>query len=79
VLDEPTLGLQPNLVEEMGRTLNQVGKDGGSIILADENIDLVTEFAERVYFIENGKVALEGKTEEVLRNDYVRKVYLGME
>lgn len=90
MLDEPTLGLAPNLVEAIGQKLYELvklhGKDGGrtgdrdlSIILADENIDLMADVAERAYFIENGKIRLEGTTEEVLANEYVRKTYLGVD
>jgi len=78
MLDEPTLGLSPNLVEEMGLKLNEIGKMGTSVILADENMDLVSGFAERVYFLENGEIKLEGPTHEVLSNDYVKKTYLGI-
>ncbi len=90
MLDEPTLGLAPNLVEAMGQKLYELvkGQEKGhsrpgerklSIILADENIDLMADVADRVYFIENGKIRLEGETQEVLSNEYVRKTYLGVE
>ena len=78
MLDEPTLGLQPNLVEEMGETLKRIGQLGTSVILSDENMDLVSAFAEKVYFIENGEVMLSGSTEVVLADPYVRKTYLGL-
>ncbi len=88
MLDEPTLGLAPNLVEAMGQKLYELvkGQDHGepqerklSIILADENIHLMADVADRAYFIENGKIRLEGGTKEVLANDYVRKTYLGVD
>jgi branched-chain amino acid transport system ATP-binding protein len=79
MLDEPTLGLAPNLVEEMGVTLNKIGQLGTSVILADENIDLIRSFAQRVYFIEDGEIKMEGPTEEVLNNKYVRNTFLGIE
>lgn len=90
MLDEPTLGLAPNLVEAIGQKLYELVKGQGknhhrvgerelSIILADENIDLMADVAEKVYFIENGKIRLEGDTKEVLANEYVRKTYLGIE
>ncbi len=78
MLDEPTLGLQPNLVEEMGETLKKIGNLGTSVILSDENMDLVSAFAEDVYFIENGEVMLSGPTQDVLADQYVRKTYLGL-
>ena len=78
MLDEPTLGLAPNLVEDMGEKLHEIGKMGASVILADENIDLMADFAERVYFIENGKINMEGKTSDVLNSDYVKTTYLGI-
>ena len=79
MLDEPTLGLAPNLVEDMGQKLSEIGKLGTSIILADENIDLMADFAQKVYFIENGDIRLEGGTLEVLGSDYVKKTYLGID
>lgn len=78
MLDEPTLGLAPNLVEDMGEKLHEIGQMGTSVILADENIDLMADFAERVYFIENGKINMEGKTTDVLDSDYVKATYLGL-
>jgi branched-chain amino acid transport system ATP-binding protein len=78
MLDEPTLGLAPNLVEDMGEKLHEIGQMGTSVILADENIDLMADFAERVYFIENGKINMEGKTSDVLNSDYVKTTYLGI-
>jgi branched-chain amino acid transport system ATP-binding protein len=90
MLDEPTLGLAPNLVEAIGQKLYELvkGQEKGhpkigerelSIILADENIDLMADVADRVYFIENGKIRIEGDTKEVLANEYVRKTYLGID
>jgi branched-chain amino acid transport system ATP-binding protein len=79
ILDEPTLGVAPKLVEEMGDKLQEIGSLGTSIILADENIDLISDFSERVYFLENGEIKFEGTTDDVLDNDYVKKTYLGME
>ena len=78
MLDEPTLGLAPNLVEDMGEKLLEIGQMGTSVILADENIDLMADFAQRVYFIENGKINMEGETTEVLNSDYVKTTYLGL-
>ncbi len=78
ILDEPTLGLSPLLVEEMGEKLNEIGRMGTSIILSDENMDLISGFAERVYFLENGEIKIEGPTDEVLDHEYVRKTYLGI-
>lgn len=79
ILDEPTLGLSPKMVEEMGEKLQEIGNMGTSIILADENMDLINDFSERVYFLENGEIKFEGPTQAVLENEYVKKTYLGME
>jgi branched-chain amino acid transport system ATP-binding protein len=90
MLDEPTLGLAPNLVEAIGQKLYELVKGQGknhdqpgdrelSLILADENIDLMADVAERAYFIEDGKIRLEGGTKDVLENEYVRKTYLGID
>jgi branched-chain amino acid transport system ATP-binding protein len=79
ILDEPTLGLSPKMVEEMGDKLQEIGNMGTSIILSDENMDLIRDFSERVYFLENGEITVAGSTEEVLGNEYVKKTFLGME
>lgn len=79
ILDEPTLGLAPKMVQEMGDKLAEIGNMGTSILLADENMDLISDFSERVYFLENGEINLEGSTEEVLEHEHVKKTYLGME
>lgn len=78
ILDEPTLGVSPILVEELGENLNEIGLMGTSIILSDENMDLISGFAERVYFLENGEIKLDGPTDEILDHDYVKKTYLGI-
>ncbi len=79
ILDEPTLGVSPLIVEEMGEKLNEIGSMGTSIILSDENMDLISGFAQRVYFLENGEIKIEGPAEEVLEHEYVKKSYLGIE
>ena len=90
MLDEPTLGLAPNLVEAIGQKLSELvtgqqehtgtrEDQNLSIILADENIDLISDFASRAYFIENGRILLEGTTQTVLDQEYVRKTYLGID
>ena len=90
MLDEPTLGLAPNLVEAIGQKLSELvtgqqehtgtrEDQNLSIILADENIDLISDFASRAYFIENGRILLEGTTQTVLDHEYVRKTYLGID
>ena len=78
MLDEPTLGLAPNLVEEIGERLTEVGKMGTSIILSEENIDLLVNLVDRVYFLENGITTIEGPTLEVLHSDHVKKIYIGL-
>ena len=80
ILDEPTLGLAPNLVEDMKNKLIKINKRLGiSMILTDENMDLIEEFSDRVYFLENGEIKIEGSPKEVLTNKYVKETFLGLE
>jgi branched-chain amino acid transport system ATP-binding protein len=78
LLDEPSLGLAPTVVAEIFRivrTLNQ--EDGLSVLLVEQNAVLALEAASRAYVLEVGRVALEGESGELRRNESVRRSYLG--
>jgi branched-chain amino acid transport system ATP-binding protein len=77
MLDEPSLGLAPKLLLELMEKIKKIKETGISVILVDQNIRYITALTDRMYLIENGKVALEGRKEDMFENEYVRKTYLG--
>ncbi len=77
LLDEPSLGLAPLIVKSIAVIIKQINGAGVSIILVEQNARMALRLAEYAYVLESGQMALEGKAEELLHNDYVRKAYLG--
>ena len=78
LLDEPSLGLSPMMVAEIGRAITDINKKRHvSIILVEQNSRLALKIAHRGYVLEVGKVALEDTTEDLLKNEMVKKIYLG--
>jgi branched-chain amino acid transport system ATP-binding protein len=78
LLDEPSLGLAPIIVDEVCRVLKELNKTGISILMVEQNTLIALEFAQRSYCLEGGAIALEGKSCDLLHNDDVRKIYLGI-
>jgi len=77
LLDEPSLGLSPIMVEQVGVTVSAIRKDlGTSILLVEQNAGLALELASRVYVMQSGRIALSGSTEEI-SIDRIRQAYLG--
>lgn len=77
LMDEPSLGLSPILVEEIANVIRDINKSGVSILLVEQNAGLVTQVTDRGYVLEVGKVVLEGDISELMANDLVRKAFLG--
>ncbi len=78
LLDEPSLGLAPVIVEDIYRTLRELRKERSmSIILVEQNAPLALEFAHRAYVMESGAIVLSGETEMLISDDTVLDVYLG--
>ena len=77
LLDEPSLGLAPLLVEEIFRIIREINKEGVTILLVEQNANMALQTAQYVYVMETGTVALHDTAENLIQNDYVRKVYLG--
>lgn len=77
LLDEPSLGLAPLMVEEVFRTIRQVNKEGATILLIEQNALAALQIAQYGYVLETGKVVLEGPSRELLKDERVRKAYLG--
>jgi len=79
MLDEPSLGLAPKVIDSFLNTVKELnGKGGMTILLVEQNVDRALELATRGYVLENGRIVLEGTGKELLGNDHVRKVYLGL-
>jgi branched-chain amino acid transport system ATP-binding protein len=78
ILDEPSLGLSPLLVEEMFSLIKQLHADGLSILLVEQNVAQSLELAQRAYVMENGSVKFSGSAQELMGSDSLRRSYLGM-
>ena len=78
LVDEPTTGLSPVLVKELGKALMEINQEGESILLIEQNAALALQIASRGYVLEMGNVVVSGENKELLQNDYVKKAYLGL-
>ncbi len=78
LLDEPSLGLAPVIVQEIARILVDINKQGVSVVLVEQNAELALELAEHGYVLETGTIALDGVASGLMDNDHVRKAYLGI-
>jgi len=78
ILDEPSLGLSPLLVEEMFTLIGQLNEAGMTIMLVEQNVVQSLEIASRVYIIENGVVTLSGRSEDVAGDPELKRAYLGL-
>ncbi|MHB8493436.1 MAG: ABC transporter ATP-binding protein [Casimicrobiaceae bacterium] len=77
LLDEPTLGLAPIIVQEISHIIRNLARDGMTILLAEQNAAMALDAADRAYVLESGRVALEGTGAELAGNEAVRQNYLG--
>ncbi len=78
ILDEPSLGLAPIIVEKVLDTLVKINEDGVTILLVEQNIRDSLGIADRGYVLEEGKIIIEGKGRELLSNSHIKDVYLGI-
>jgi len=78
MMDEPSLGLAPRLVDEVLDTVRQLKERGITILLVEQNVREALEIADRGYVLQTGKIVLEGTAEELLKSDIVRKAFLGI-
>ena len=77
MLDEPSMGLAPVVVEQVFDTIQKLNKSGITILLVEQNAQMALSVANRGYVLETGQITLEGPGRELLTNDQVRKSYLG--
>ena len=78
MLDEPTLGIAPVLVQRIFETVAAINRDGVTILLVEQNVRRALALAHRAVALENGRVALAGPARELLSDDRLKKAYLGM-
>ncbi|MGA7104072.1 MAG: ABC transporter ATP-binding protein [Candidatus Deferrimicrobiaceae bacterium] len=77
LLDEPSMGLAPLLMMNVFDSLKEINREGTTILVVEQNARMALQFAGRGYVLENGRVVLEGRSEELLANPRVKKAYLG--
>jgi branched-chain amino acid transport system ATP-binding protein len=78
ILDEPSLGLSPLLVEEMFTLIRELRDGGLAVMLVEQNVGQSLEIADRAYVLENGSVRFSGKPDALLGSDELRRAYLGL-
>ena len=77
LLDEPSMGLAPLIVEKIFEVVQSVAREGVTILLVEQNANLAMHMAHRVYLIETGRIVASGSAEELSADDSIRKAYLG--
>jgi len=77
LMDEPSMGLSPLLVREIFRIIEDIHKNGTTVLLVEQNAKMALGIADRAYVLETGKIILEGTGEELASSEQVRKAYLG--
>ena len=77
LLDEPSLGLAPILVETIFNTIKQINEQGTTILLVEQNAQMALEYSQRGYVLETGEVALSDTAQNLLKNERVKAAYLG--
>ncbi|MBN1228049.1 MAG: ABC transporter ATP-binding protein [Deltaproteobacteria bacterium] len=78
MLDEPSLGLAPRLVDEVLDTVKKLMEQGMTILIVEQNVREALEFSDRGYVLQTGRIVLEGKGQELLDSDVVKKAFLGI-
>ncbi|MGD0626955.1 MAG: ABC transporter ATP-binding protein [Thermodesulfobacteriota bacterium] len=78
MLDEPSLGLMPKLVSEIFKIIVEISQNGVTVLLVEQNVFEALQISNRAYVLQTGQIVLEGRGEDLLKSDLVRKAYLGM-
>ena len=78
MLDEPSLGLMPKLVSEIFTIVQEISREGVTVLLVEQNVFEALEISDRAYVLQTGRIVLEGSGEELLKSDLVRQAYLGV-
>lgn len=78
MLDEPSLGLSPKLVSTVFEIIQRINGQGITVVLVEQNVKQALKLSQRAYVLENGMIALEGSSDEIINNPQVKKAYLGL-
>lgn len=78
LLDEPSLGLSPKIVEEVFAKVQQIGQSGVTVLIVEQNVVDGLSISDRGYVVENGEITLQGSPKELLGNEQIRAAYLGL-
>lgn len=78
MLDEPGLGLAPVLVQSIFEIIKDINKNGMTILLVEQNVQMSLKFCSRAYVLENGKISMSGSGQELLNDQHVKSAYLGI-
>jgi branched-chain amino acid transport system ATP-binding protein len=78
IFDEPSYGLAPLLVLEIFRVIKSLREQGITVLVVEQNVKQSLEMGDRAYVLENGRIVLDGRSRDLLEEDYVRKAYLGL-
>jgi len=78
LLDEPSLGLAPAIVQDIAKILVDINKQGVAIILVEQNAEIALQLAQHGYVLETGSVALDGPATSLMNNEHVKRAYLGI-
>jgi branched-chain amino acid transport system ATP-binding protein len=78
LLDEPSLGLAPMLVDKVFETIRRIASTGLTVLLVEQNVHISLELAHRAYVLENGRIVMEGPAADLINNDHVRRSYLAI-
>jgi branched-chain amino acid transport system ATP-binding protein len=78
LLDEPSLGLQPQLVIRTFEAVKEINRRGVAILLVEQSVQFALEISHRAYVLESGKIVSEGKAGELLRSEHIKKSYLAI-
>jgi branched-chain amino acid transport system ATP-binding protein len=77
-IDEPSLGLAPQLKENMLNTIKKIWRSGVTVLLVEQDVSITLATAQRIYILAHGRIAVEGTTKELMKNRDVREIYLGL-
>jgi branched-chain amino acid transport system ATP-binding protein len=78
ILDEPSLGLAPVVVQEVFHTVQRIREQGVTVMIVEQNVTQTLRLADRAYVVENGQVVMSGKSTDLLNDEHVKMAYLGM-
>jgi branched-chain amino acid transport system ATP-binding protein len=78
LIDEPSMGLAPKVVAELFRAIRRINREGVTVFLVEQNARQAMEISDRTYVLENGRVVREGNSKDLLKDDEIRKAYLGL-